>query len=291
MAEKRLIICAHAQALHGTSVHPFFVSHVTSRSSIEQPERAKAGISFGVPGPHPGIATANTLVAVSSCAATPATSSPSPVPQDNHERPGDSDIAVEAQVTFNTAIVAALTPAHATAGIVTSTSNAVTAGRNLPVTPGSLADPLPLPSENMQGLTRSQQIFALATGEDSQSLFIARGEEFFLFMRLREQHQWWTCGMAPKKYVSSTHMYNVELQKLVRVTRCSFVPKNPRALYAKLGEIETTILKKIQSRDFKCTHLNFPFITGGLIARYNSTSRDGGLLAPSLLRHIARKGH
>lgn len=119
----------------------------------------------------------------------------------------------------------------------------------------ALSEPLPLPAgPGLQGLTRSQRLFALVTGVNPLSLTVGRGEEFFLFMRLREQHQWRTFSMTSHRYVEATHLYNVGLERLAPVYGLTFVPKNPRALLNKLGEIEGMILKRIYKQDFMCTH-------------------------------------
>lgn len=120
--------------------------------------------------------------------------------------------------------------------------------------PFSLSDPLPLPDGPL-GLTQSEQIFTLATGQHPQSLRIDYGDEFYIFMRLRAEKKWWTCGMSPQTYVECTSVYNCELLGLARTKGHTFVPKNPRALYDKLGDIEKSILTRIQKNSFKCTYL------------------------------------
>lgn len=119
----------------------------------------------------------------------------------------------------------------------------------------ALSDLLPLPAA--QGLTRSQQLFAIGTGIHPFSLQIARGQEFYLFMHLRKEQQWRTFGMTPRKYVEATNLYNVELRQVARKHGLNGVLKNPRALFDKLGEIEGAILKRIQKQDFRCTLLQY----------------------------------
>ncbi|KIM49769.1 hypothetical protein M413DRAFT_59878, partial [Hebeloma cylindrosporum] len=110
----------------------------------------------------------------------------------------------------------------------------------------------PLPTSS-SSLTRSQLIFSVATSIDTRSLAIERGDEFYLFMDMRDTHQWSSFTMTSHKWVAATKLYNAALLEsrkskgLVQTAR-----KNPRALVEKLGEVESNIMKRLVTRDFKC---------------------------------------
>lgn len=109
----------------------------------------------------------------------------------------------------------------------------------------ALSMPLPLPVEAaMQGLTRSQRLFAATTGQDSRSLVIESGEEFFLFMDLRAQYQWRTINMTSKSYVEAVKQFNTAWEQKCAQLRRTFIAKHPRAILEKLGETEQVILKR-----------------------------------------------
>lgn len=115
----------------------------------------------------------------------------------------------------------------------------------------TLQSVLPLsPSSN---LSRSQSIFAIATGIDPRALSIGRGDEFFEFMAMRQEFGWATFNMNPKRWADFTKIYNTRLAALAQRKGLSVVMKNPRALQDKLGEIEPQIANRIYKQNFLCT--------------------------------------
>lgn len=118
-----------------------------------------------------------------------------------------------------------------------------------------LADVLPLPCgpDRLQGLTRSQLLFTLATRIDPRSLNIGRDKEYFIFMELRAKHQWATFRMTSKDYVKATELYNDTLEADCR-TRGLPLPakKNPRAIMDHLNKIEIEVLDRNARQDFAC---------------------------------------
>ena len=112
-------------------------------------------------------------------------------------------------------------------------------------------EPLPLPADK-SSLTRSQLIFSLATQTDPRILTIQRGDEFFLFMDLRKEHQWASFKMTSHKWVLATEAYNLQLQSSCSSKGHSYIAKNPRALMDKLGEIEQMIAQRIMTGNYLC---------------------------------------
>ena len=120
-------------------------------------------------------------------------------------------------------------------------SSSTTAARSRTAPLSKLRKPLPL---SPSGLTRSELIFSTATSINPQSLVIAGGEEFYLFMDLCATHQWASFGMNLQKWVTATHLFNEAFITQQRAKGISdIVKKNPRALMDKLGEIEPKIAK------------------------------------------------
>ena len=103
-------------------------------------------------------------------------------------------------------------------------------------------------------LTRSQLIFSLATQTDPRTLTIQRGDEFFLFMDLRAEHQWASYKMTSHKWILATKAYNLRLQSSCSLNGHSYIAKNPRALMDKLSEIEQIIAHRITTGNYMCTH-------------------------------------
>ena len=62
---------------------------------------------------------------------------------------------------------------------------------------------VPLPPDGI-GLARSRRFFTISTGVHVNSLTIARGNVFFLFTKLRAQHQWASFRMTAPKLVEAT---------------------------------------------------------------------------------------
>lgn len=115
-------------------------------------------------------------------------------------------------------------------------------------------EPLPLPADK-SSLTRSQLIFSLATQTDPRTLSIQRGDEFFLFMDLRKEHQWASFKMTSRKWVLATKAYNLQLESSCssKDHPKSYIAKNPRALMDKLSEIEQMIAQRITTGNYLCT--------------------------------------
>jgi len=116
----------------------------------------------------------------------------------------------------------------------------------------------PLPLSSCSQLTRSQLIFSAATSINAQSLAIERGDEFYLFMDMRETHKWSSFTMNSQKWVAATKIYN-EASVEARTSKglSLAIKKNPRALMEKLGEIEASILKRLATNNFACRWILF----------------------------------
>lgn len=114
----------------------------------------------------------------------------------------------------------------------------------------ALNSPLPLSSLS---LTRSQLIFSAATSINARSLAIEHGDEFYLFMDMRETHQWSSFTMNSQKWVAATKLFNEALAQNQKAKGLSTaIKKNPRALMEKLGEIEANVMKRSVTKDFTC---------------------------------------
>ncbi|GJE91004.1 hypothetical protein PsYK624_071520 [Phanerochaete sordida] len=154
-----------------------------------------------------------------------------------------STSAIESAVTSATSVASVDTPSGSQ--VVSVSTASVTVTRSRP----SHDEPLPLPAGSTH--TRSERVFMLATGQDPRSLRIGSGDEYMLFMKLRENEQWWTCTMTPSSYADAAALYNNRLAKQAEEKGLTVVPKNPRALYDKLAEIEGQVLKRIHQQNFK----------------------------------------
>ncbi|EGO25016.1 hypothetical protein SERLADRAFT_438621 [Serpula lacrymans var. lacrymans S7.9] len=117
----------------------------------------------------------------------------------------------------------------------------------------------PLADPNLNGLSRSQRIFSISTGIDPRSLTLNSSAEFFLFMDMRLQNKWALFSMTSRKWVLATADYNSRLEKLPKSGGSPAVMKNPRALFDKLGEIETKIVERIKSNNFVSSSGNEKF--------------------------------
>jgi hypothetical protein len=129
-----------------------------------------------------------------------------------------------------------------------SSSTAAVAVQSTPLS--ELRKPLPL---SHSSLTRSELIFSAATSINPQSLVIAGGEEFYLFMDLRATHQWASFGMNSQKWVTATCLFNEAFMTRQHAKGIlDIIKKNPRALMDKLGEIEPKIAKRIATQNYRC---------------------------------------
>lgn len=118
----------------------------------------------------------------------------------------------------------------------------------------SIVDVFALPvHESLQKLTKSQRLFTVNTGIDVRSLKISSDTEFFLFMRMRKEHQWSSFKMTPTKWATKTKLYNMRLLECTSGSGDSPVLKHPRVLQEKLVTVEYDVVQRIIKNDFKCT--------------------------------------
>ncbi|KAF8423457.1 hypothetical protein L210DRAFT_3570273 [Boletus edulis BED1] len=99
-----------------------------------------------------------------------------------------------------------------------------------------------LPRCRVDGLTRSQRLFSLATNIDARALVLSESGEFYLFMDMRAESKWVSHEMTSKRWVEATAEYNKRL-----VAKCgpTAVLKHPLALLRKLGELEPRLMNRI----------------------------------------------
>ncbi|RDX47536.1 hypothetical protein OH76DRAFT_1456744 [Lentinus brumalis] len=107
----------------------------------------------------------------------------------------------------------------------------------------ALLSPLsPPPDSNPGKLTPSERLFLAATSINIRSLKISDDVEFFTFMDLREKCKWTSFGMTSRMWTPE----RCRAQGLPEP-----LPKHPRALVEKLGEVETKIVRRLATNDFK----------------------------------------
>ena len=104
----------------------------------------------------------------------------------------------------------------------------------------------------LPNLTRSQRLFSAGTDIRADTLKITTTDEFMLFMRLRKEWGWVSYNMSAKKWAEATALYNNELTCCLLEKRMKAIAKHPRALIDKLGKIETIVLEKIATGNYKC---------------------------------------
>lgn len=124
-----------------------------------------------------------------------------------------------------------------------------------PLTTSNANQPSSNPGEQPDGsnLTRSQRLFAVATGIDIRALQITESHEFHLFMDMRAEKVWQSFSMTPKAWILATNEYNTRLQELcIEKALPQPVNKNPLALHWKLGEIEPLLINRLLSNNFAC---------------------------------------
>jgi hypothetical protein len=114
----------------------------------------------------------------------------------------------------------------------------------------------PLQSPDLQGLTRSQRLFSIATHTDIRSLSISGSPEFFLFMDMRAEKGWASFKMTPRAWVAAANEYNTRLKALGEDKDMLIVQKNPIALVNMLGQLETKISNRILTGNFLCEPYN-----------------------------------
>lgn len=136
-----------------------------------------------------------------------------------------------------------------------------------------LATVLPAPPAHdsaLAGLSRSQRLFRIHTGVDPRALEIKMSAEFFLFMELRYNGQWTSFSMNSRKWAVATADYNCRLATLKNADGQPFVPKHPRALMEKLGEVEDKIINKLSTGDYR--GMIFCFTCAQIASSYWNTS-------------------
>ncbi|KAJ3966232.1 hypothetical protein EV361DRAFT_809407, partial [Lentinula raphanica] len=112
----------------------------------------------------------------------------------------------------------------------------------------SLTSPLPIPSKTAPSLTRSQSLFESCSNIHPKSLAIDDTVEFHLFMEMREEFKWVSYAMTPRRWADATREFNSRLKG----KNASLLPKLPRALSNKLGDIEKLVGERIASNNFLC---------------------------------------
>ncbi|KAH0839708.1 hypothetical protein J3R83DRAFT_632 [Lanmaoa asiatica] len=117
-----------------------------------------------------------------------------------------------------------------------------------PLLPSSLTQDMHGDQGRTSHKTRSQHLFAAATGINPESLVIKGDDEFFLFMEMRAEFNWVSYEMTSRKWVEATEEYNC---RLVRKVGTATIKKNPLALIRKLGEMEARLIDRVLRDDFK----------------------------------------
>ncbi|TRM55405.1 hypothetical protein BD626DRAFT_469578 [Schizophyllum amplum] len=110
-----------------------------------------------------------------------------------------------------------------------------------------VATPLPLVRN---ARSRSELLFLHHTSLDPLALVIKGDVEFYLFMDMRAEEHWITYKMTSKHWIPATEKYNERLRQVCLKSSSSYTPKNPRALFDKLAEIEPQILKRLNTGDY-----------------------------------------
>jgi len=119
---------------------------------------------------------------------------------------------------------------------------------------GALSTTLPLPTDD-SSLSCSQLLFKLGTQINPLSLTISTDEEYFLFMEMRWENKWVSFGMSAKRWVEATILYNSRLTQQRMGRRLSTIPKNPCTLFEKLGDVESQVLERLTTSNFKSEHI------------------------------------
>jgi len=74
-------------------------------------------------------------------------------------------------------------------------------------------------------------------------------------MDMRRENKWVSFGMSAKRWVEATDLYNSRLIQQRMSRRLSTIPKNPRALFEKLGDVESQILERLATSNFRSKHI------------------------------------
>src|SRR5882762_3399879 len=105
---------------------------------------------------------------------------------------------------------------------------------------------------SLPNLTRSQRLFSTRTEIRADTLKITTTEEFMLFMKLRQEHSWVSYHMSAKRWAEATQLYNYELTQHLLAKGVKAAPKHPSALIDKLTKVETQVLQKVATGNYKC---------------------------------------
>jgi hypothetical protein len=71
-------------------------------------------------------------------------------------------------------------------------------------------------------------------------------------MEMRAQHQWRSYEMTSRRWVAAAKLYNDSLANQNAAKGLPVIPKSPRALMEKLGDMEAKIIERIQTGNFLC---------------------------------------
>ncbi|TCD65447.1 hypothetical protein EIP91_002660 [Steccherinum ochraceum] len=143
------------------------------------------------------------------------------------------------------------------ASVIAASGHAGTTGVAVRARKQDIYAVLPLPSDwaPTGRLSRTQLLFRAGTGLDPRALQIGvvDRQEYVLFMKMRTEQQWSSFSMTSRSWsaVGVIGSYNRRLKALSMLHGFEFVPKSSRALSRKLGEIESTIMLKVASGNYK----------------------------------------
>ena len=122
----------------------------------------------------------------------------------------------------------------------------------------ALRVPLPKPAQviepELQGLTPSERIFKMHTGNGASSLKISKdGDEFFAFYDTRYAGKWHSHFMSTDDYVRAAEAFNMRLDELRQ--RRGLPPlkekKSASAVYKRLLEVEADLKTRLAKQDFR----------------------------------------
>ncbi|KAJ3744556.1 hypothetical protein EV360DRAFT_57566, partial [Lentinula raphanica] len=111
---------------------------------------------------------------------------------------------------------------------------------------GMLTSPLPFRLDPARSLTRSQLLFESCSNIHPKSLIVDGDVEYHLFMEMRQEFQWVSYAMTPHRWVQATLEFNARL----KAKDASLLPKLPRALSNKLGDIEKIVGERIATNNY-----------------------------------------
>lgn len=103
-------------------------------------------------------------------------------------------------------------------------------------------------------MTRSQAIYQAWSKQNPLASMISGNDEFFLFMDMRADLQWYSPLLTPAAIDEATRKYNEKLQQLCREKGQPFVRKLPQALINKLTAIEELVKRRLREQRFACAY-------------------------------------